>query len=118
MDLKLDNASELVFEDGDLAMVENLDATTQFLKQKLRFFLAEWFLDETKGIPYFDSIFLKNPDSVVISNIFKDVILSTPGVVELLSFDLNLETETRILTCVFQARGFDGIISFNEEIEV
>ena len=79
MDLALDSITgDLDFENGDLYMVRQSAAVEQFLRQKLKLFLAEWFLDESKGVNYFDEVFVKNPRSVVIDTIFKNEILSTP----------------------------------------
>ena len=112
----LDN--DLIIENADLVLVRNADAVAQFLKQKLRTFQTEWFLDETAGIPYFDQIFVKNPKSVVYDSIFKEAILNTAGVVELISYRAELNGQTRELLLQFTARTNDGIIDFSEVIGV
>lgn len=114
MDLKLDANHDLVIENGDLGLVDKADAVAQYLRQKFKFFQTEWFLDETKGIPYFDQVFVKNPKQVVIDAIFKNEILSTPGVIELVSYLAALDGPTRGLNLQFRARSPDGEINFNE----
>lgn len=119
MDLALDNANgDLIIDNADLVFVRDIDAVAQFLKQKLRTFQSEWFLDESVGIPYFDQIFVKNPRSVTYDSIFKEAILSTAGVVELVSYNAVLSGDTRTLNLTFQARTRDGLIDFSEIIEV
>lgn len=117
MDLKLDTATgDLDVSDGDLGIVTMLDAVAQFLRQKLKMFQTEWFLDQQAGIPYFDQVFVKNPKQVVIDSIFKSEILSAPGVVELLEYSALLDGPTRQLELDFKARGVDGEIDFSESI--
>lgn len=117
MDLGLDSATgDIKLINGDIALVRDADAVAQYLRQKLRMFLAEWFLDESVGVPYFDDVFVKNPKQVVIDSIFKQQILSTPGVIELLTYSALLDGPTRTLQLRFQARSQDGLIDFNETI--
>jgi hypothetical protein len=98
-DIRLDpTTNDLLFVNGDLAMDSATDGIDQFLKRRLKTFLAEWFLDETVGIPYLDDVFVKNPNPVVMAAVFKKEILETPGVIELVSFDLSLDNKTRNLT--------------------
>ena len=119
MDLALSNTDgDLLIENADLVFVRDIDAVAQYLKQKLRTFQSEWFLDESVGIPYFDQIFIKNPRSVTYDSIFKEAILSTPGVVELVNYSAELDGASRNLTLTFQARTRDGLIDFSEVIEV
>lgn len=119
MDLALDPLTgDLKLSNGDLTLVKDADAVAQYLRQKLKLFQTEWFLDETVGIPYFDQVFVKNPKQVIIDSVFKTAILNTPGVVELLSYAALLDGPTRSLTLIFQARSRTGLIDFSETIEV
>ena len=101
IDLLLDfnSTGDLNITNFDLALTSSNE---EYLSQKLwiRFktFLGELFVDTSLGIPYFESVFIKNPDFVLITSIFKAVILSEPLVAELLKFDLvSLDGATRNL---------------------
>jgi len=118
MDIALNNDGDLDLANADMYFVTGVDSVAQFLKQSLKFFLTEWFLDETKGMPYYDEVFVKNPNPIVISSLFKTKILKTPGVLELLEFSIGLDTEFRSLQVLFSVRTADGIINFNEVIGV
>lgn len=108
-DLALDpTTGDLDFENGDLYLTEGDSAVAQFLRQKLKLFLAEWFLDQSAGINFFDEVFVKNPKKVVIDTIFKNEILSTPGVVELLEYNVTLDGPTRKMTLNFKVRVEDS----------
>jgi hypothetical protein len=118
MDLALDLNGDLELQNADLYTLSDIDAVKQFLQQQFRMFLGEWFLDQTKGISWFDDILVKNPRAVVIDTIFKNMILSTPGVVELASYDLQLNGVTRELTLNFTARVDGGTIDFSETFSI
>lgn len=114
MDLALDpTTGDLALDNSDLFFVRDIDAVAQFLWQKHRLFLAEWFLDENSGIPYHDRVFVKNPKGVEIDTIFKNDIMNTPGVIELLEFSATLDGPIRKLSISYKARAKGGIISFN-----
>lgn len=110
--LGTDNDIELV--DGDLHLTLDDEAIAQHLKQRLKTFLGEWFLDNRVGIPYYQHILVKNPNPLVLDSIFKSVILNTPGVEELTEFDIDLEPATRVMTLIFRVRTITGEIDFSE----
>jgi hypothetical protein len=117
MDIRLNPETwDLDFSGGDLSFTTGLERTEQFLRQRLSFFLAEWFLDESEGIDYFDRVLVKNPRVEELDAIFKSTILDTPGVLELLEFDLELDGSSRAAFLSFRARSTEGEIAFSEEI--
>lgn len=107
--------------DGDFAIVNNdtqfvngADEVMQLLRQRLRTFLGEWFLDTTIGVPYFQDILKKNPNPVSVDAAFKNEILNTPGVLELSEFEIDIDAATRVATVTGRAVVTDGIIDFSE----
>lgn len=85
-------------------------AVVQRIKVRFRFFLGEWFLDQNQGIPYYQNILVKNPDIVLISGIFRQVLSGTPGVKSVDTFTARLVRAARELDCDFQARLDDGTV--------
>ena len=75
-------------------------------------FLGEWFLDKSQGVPYYQHVFVKNFDPVIIDSIFKRVILTTPGILELLTFDIEFDETKRSMSLNFDARSTAGVISY------
>lgn len=118
-DLKLDNSTwDLVIENGDLVLMDEQESIGQLVRQRLGWFLGEWFLDASGGVPYFEDIFVKGVSLAVVDSLLKFTILETPGVLELLSFILDYDGATRTLSLTFEARTSDGIINFNEELGI
>lgn len=117
-DLKMTlDGRNLELVNGDLAITIEDDAVRQHIQQRLRAFKGEWFLDLSNGVPYFQDILKKNPNPIVLDGVLKDAILSTPGVLELLSFDLNYINATRKLTLDFSVQVSQGVIDF-EKLEL
>lgn len=63
-----------------LRILKGVDAIRQRIMVRLRFFKAEWFLDKRQGMPYYQVVFVKNPDLSLIQSVFRRAILTTPGV--------------------------------------
>ena len=110
--IKINSSNDIEIINNDLFLIEGRDEIAQVLRQELRFFLGEWFLNTDGGIPYLQEILKKNPNASTIDAIFKNKILESPGVIELTEYELTLEK--RKLTLVFKARTEEGIITFNE----
>lgn len=110
-DLLLDtNSHDLDTSGYKLHLSSGLDATAQRIKIRLKLFLGEWFLDTAAGVPYYEDILIKNPDLNLVKAALQQQILTTPEVVELISFDLQLDNQTRTLSVTFAATTTSGLI--------
>lgn len=117
--LKLATDGDLDFSTGNLQIVTGTAEIAQKVSVRLKFFLGEWFLDQRLGIPYFQQVFIKNPQFSVLNNLFRGVVVNTPGIAEVQSFSLALNSATRTLTVTFLARASTGEnINFNEEFVI
>lgn len=89
LSLSLDAGHDLhVDGDGNLVMVEDSEAVAQLAKQRLLTYRGEWFLNVLVGVPWFQHIFVRPFNEVVSESLIKRAILKTPGVTELLSFEM------------------------------
>lgn len=92
---------------GDLffppKIIHGAEAVAQRVRVRFKWFLGEWFLDQRQGVPYYQDILIKNPDPILISFIFRRVLLSTPGVRSVASFNASLDRQSRTLTVDFEA---------------
>lgn len=117
MDLRLNNEGDLLIEDDELKLIDGDDAIVQHLTIRLRFFLGEWFLDERLGVPYFDSVLIKNPNLVLVRGILRQAILTTPGVEQLDSFQFTYDNAIRKmrLDCSIKRTGEEGLLDYSKE---
>jgi hypothetical protein len=96
-----------VLDGGNLVISSGHDAARQAVYSRLRFFKAEWFMDEDLGIPYWTEILgVKNPNIPAIRELFRQVIAGTPGIDSVISIDLSW-TDTRKMTLSFKAKLYD-----------
>lgn len=96
------NFGDLVIGDYVDHTVEGVDALVQRLKIRLLVLLGEWFLDETRGIPYFQEILEKGTSYDQISNSIKLVIVQTPDVKKINYFTIkDSETTNRKIIISF-----------------
>ncbi len=84
------------------------ETAAQRLLITLRMFTGEWFLDLTAGVPYYQSILVKNPDLDLIRSVLRQTIAADPLVVDVPRVDVELDRATRILTVSFAARLREG----------
>jgi len=115
-DIKLDNDRDLLVEGNDLQLITGADDITQNLRQRLSFFFKEWFLDKSKGVPYFEYIFKKKVSVAIVDSVFKREIINTPGVLKLMEFEILVDAALRELTLTFRALTSEGIIDFSEVV--
>ena len=114
-DLKLDDLTgDLVIENADLVLTVGSDAVRQHLLQRLRTFMGEWFLNLDARLPYFQDILIKDPNLNAIDGVIKNVIIDTPGVLELLSFEMDYDSSTQALVLTFSVQVSDGVLDFTE----
>jgi hypothetical protein len=115
--LELDSTSpnfgDLKIVNGDLVLVTSRDEITQNIRQVLSTFYAEWFMDKTIGIDYFNQILVKAPDQGKINALLINQILGVPGVLELLSYSFETDFSQRRLTSNFKVRTTSGIIDYS-----
>lgn len=117
MDLALDPLTgDLLVEGGDLQLLDGLDAIAQHVAIRLQFFRGEWFLDTRIGVPYFTDILVKNPDLNIVRFLLRAAVASTPGVINLQSFDMVFEGITRALNVDFEAETEEGPLEFDREL--
>ncbi len=116
MDLALDTDGDLALAEatGDLETVDGNDAVAQHMRIRLRFFLAEWFLNLREGIPYYRDILVKNPDRALVRRVLTRAVAETPGIDSVLRFELVINPD-RSAEVSFDALLDDGaVLTFNE----
>ena len=101
--LKVVPAGDLAVEGGRLLYFEDIEHIRQTISCRLRFGKGEWFLDEREGVPYYQTVLVKDPDLSAIRALYRRIILSVPGVLSVPVLTLALDRATRTLSVAFQA---------------
>ncbi len=83
----------------------NLRVTTTFtewlsqkIENKLKTLYGEFFADYTLGIPYYQSILVKNPNITQVNTIFRKAILDIDEVSSISSMTIDFDTSIRKYT--------------------
>ena len=71
--------------DGDLEItpagdIVSTESVAQAVLIRLRWFLSEWRLGPALGFPYFEEVFVKNPNLTKIRFLLRDLVLGVDGV--------------------------------------
>jgi len=118
-DLVIDpTTGDLQILNGDLSLTSGIDGIAQNIRIRLNFFLGEWFLDTSQGMPYFQNVLVKQPNSQAIRAIFRKAILTTPGVLSVTNLELDLDNSLRKLSVSFQAETTDGTLVFEQDFVI
>ena len=89
----------------DLQLIGDGPALQQAVTIALEFFLGEWFLDQSVGVPWFQDIFIKNPNSAAIQAIIRTAILAVDGITSVSNVTISTAPQTRGVTITWAATG-------------
>lgn len=109
-DLLIGSDNDLVVTNGDISLVLLDAAIRQDVQQTLQFLMGEWFLNNTLGIPYLQTILAKNPDLDLIQSILQNAVLDVNGVTDLVAFEFDYDSQTRSLSVTLQAKTTNGTV--------
>ena len=104
---------DLEITNNSLALTTAREAIRQHLQCRFRLFLGEWFLDIDQGVPWFQDVLQKQSSFAVVKEILKTVILDTPGVIEITTFEFEYNGTTREATLTFSCLTEEGEIDFS-----
>ena len=113
-------AGDLKLEGGDLVVLGlTADTRVQYIRQKIatrfRFYYGEWFLDQRQGLPYYGTVLTKNPDMALVRSLFLRVLRDTPGVLDVVTFNLVHDRVSRTVSFSFEALVDGGEITVKPE---
>lgn len=114
-DLALSAAThDLIINDKNLLLINNAERVAQQIKITLLAFKGEWFLDQRFGVPYLDSVMVKNPNMAYIRGILRTKILDVPGVKTVVSLSCALNVQERTLTVSYEVSTEYGLVKGRE----
>jgi len=119
-----EDAETLGVDEGDIAIVENtfliIDKSEEVrngITQNLKTFLGEYFMDKLLGVPYYQLIFDKVTPLDLIDSVMKDTVLTTNGVVEILTWENPIySSNQRSLSFNFTVGTLDEDITISETV--
>lgn len=103
-ELALDAAGDLDLRDGRLRLIKGPEALIQRLRCRLRIFRGDWFLDDTWGLPWFQSILGRSRGLVAVRSVLRQAVLTTPGVASVGAMKLNHDRQRRRLSVLAQVQ--------------
>ncbi len=98
---------DMYLDGGDIAFATEDTILVQRLKAKLQFLYGEWFLDNTLGLPYTQTVFQPGTSETDLYSIFRSQISATDGVESIESLELNYTGNNRSLIVTFSVN--DGV---------
>ncbi len=114
-DLAMDMSSgDLALHGRDLVLVDNAERIAQQIVITLKFWLGEWFLDTTEGVPYLEYILVKNPNMAHIRQIFLEALEQIEGITSVDSLELELDAENRQLYVTYAVTTNYGLVTSRE----
>lgn len=110
MDIKFGDDIEIV--NGDIATVDEPQASGQRIRHRLLTFRGEWFLDLLFGPPYIEQVFVKNPRVDLIGAVIRGEILKSASG-QFTSFSATLNNAARRLSMEFALETPQGNVAAN-----
>lgn len=116
------NTSDIVLQNGDIMMIDDAARVAQQILITLRFWLGEWFLNTTEGVPYLEYILVKQPNMAHIRQILTEQIQSVEGVKSVTDMALTFDQRERHLLVEYTADTDYGLVTdkailgYNKEV--
>lgn len=127
--LSTDPIDFLLDDDGDLVMPlqfsRGLPAVAQGIRVRTLLVRGEWFLDQDAGVPYLENDSVTAAAALLGQRFnaqkaraaFRDAIVSSPGVVELVSMNVSFDRATRGMSVSWEVRTEFGDLSDSLDLE-
>ena len=96
-------AGDLDVSSGARVFLSGADYIGQKIRQRLQFFLGEWWKDITLGVPWIQQVLVKNGSSEVVRSIVRNAILAVPGITSVTTCTVTFDTANRIASISFVA---------------
>lgn len=95
LDARLDTDGDIYIGPNGPEWISGIEGVTQLVAIAIQLFRGEWFLNLDAGVPYFQEILARKYDPVLARQRLLEEINTVPGVVEVLSLELEFEAATR-----------------------
>ena len=114
MDILLDANGDLcITPQGD---IELKNSVSQKIRIKLLWFEGEWRWDEEEGMPYRNSLFVKNPDTGYFEGVVRGKIFEVDEITEVKEVSVTFDKRTR--TAVIRYTALTDYETIKEEVNI
>ena len=114
IDLKLDNTGDLeLTQRGDILPT---DSIAQAVRVRLLWFFEEWRLGPDLGFPYFEHLFVKNPNETKLRHLIRETVMEVEGVTDVtdITFTVDRKQRTAAISIIFTT----DEDTFREEVNI
>lgn len=102
IDIKFNDDHDMFLDGSDIAFTNEDDALVQRLTIRLQFFLEEWFLDNTAGVPYTQFILEQGSSIEDVYTLMRQKINNTVGVESIKKLILTPDPDNKGLRIDFE----------------
>lgn len=114
VDIKLDENGDIdVSAVGDISLTNSI---RQAVLIRIRWIYGEWRLGPEIGFPWFEEVFVKNPNITKIRGLLREEIMRVEGVTSAEVTSVNYDSAKRIATVAFKFTV--GEDEFKEEVKL
>lgn len=114
IDLKLDAGGDLeISAAGDISTT---DSIVQAVRIRLLWFFEEWRLGPTMGFPYFEQLFVKNPNESKLRHLVRETVMEVDGVTDVTEISFSIDRKTRQATIAVTFTTDED--TFREEVKI
>ncbi len=113
-DILLDSGGDIKINDnGDLQLTESIRQSVQI---RLRWFFAEWRFAPERGVPWFEDVFIKNPNDARIRQVIQEECMQVEGVLNAKNIKISNNITTRVAVISLIIVTTETI--YNEEVSI
>lgn len=112
IDIMLDKEGDLVLSEGGDILITN--SILQAIRIRLRWIYNEWRLGPEYGFPWFEEVFVKNPNTQKIRQLVRDEIMKVEGVTS--AFVISVKYDPARRTATFDYTCTVGEEKYREEV--
>lgn len=105
IDVALDEDGDLLVDpDVGFVILTGIEGVKQCVQIRLLLFKGEWFLDLDAGVPYYQEILGEKYNESLLRQRLAEAIKGAPGVLEILSLELEFVALTRRVNVIWSIR--------------
>lgn len=114
MDILLEPSGDLsLSEDGDIRL-EN--SVRQKIRIRILWFAGEWRWNEELGMPYYENLLIKNPDTEHFEDALREAIFDVDEVTEVQDVEVDYDSQTR--EAVIRYTALTDLETIKEELRI